>query len=1140
MEKTQFNEIASKMPGSFKSKLERIRCYLYLDSASVMVGAGFSRNADVPSHIEVKQWTDVGKDIYCRLQSVSDPDSSELVFKTPMRLASQFAASFGRSELDKLIRDAIPDDRMYPSSLHKQLLSLPWRDIFTTNYDTLLERGCDGLVRTYSIVTSKEMLLYKRSPRIVKLHGSFPDKTPFLMTEEDFRTYPSDHPEFVNTVRQALVESIFCLIGFSGDDPNFTSWQGWLRDVMGDYAGPSYMITCDAHFDDSFKKLMEHRGIEVLNLQELNGIDDYQTALDFFFTYLSKRETEWEGIASYSARDVDLKGLTAQLKEIRLAYPGWHMLPRKYYYQFHDMENTFPYLDNKINDADNKTKEDLLYELDWRADLSLTFKDYDWYRESLETIVAGYADNPLSEEAITLGLSLLRLYRHHPEKEDKAKTLHERLGREQIRMNGYQESRFHYVVACNALSVLDYETVQKELTMWHPSQSCYQGAIYKALVYAECGDLSAATKLLNDGIERVTQSLSQNTTIEELTLRHTMECLLAFYSGKVMPEAEGFDSFIDIRDAILRDVNKPLTDEFEINHGYGIGSESRTWYLGSGVNKSLLYPYRCLLLYENFGLPFGMAEQTVDEKIFTRLLPQLTGFGLWYSFGVMLRCGSRNVTTAYTSRSMLNTLPRKDADALADRMLVAVSQTSCEKALKHRATDVLLPFLARLATCCSQEMVARIFRFALSTYRAMYFTKSEDMSLIYASILPENVQDVFAELYSSDILCDIRDHDLPLPSRGYEFYKPGEREVEVVCKALESPNLKEQESAYYRAEKLLNSQLTGLLKERLEASIRLWRSKLHPTCLTRHSFTIVAFSDEEQKGWTEQCKEDVKSFVEGDYTFAGTSIPVSTLSDRLHILSVIAIFLDEAQRGAVLEKVTAALEANFDKFSCDDSAEMMGGMRHFTCGVFKHLQNLVKVIIKTGYDDRRTSGELFKVLEKYLPTHLRVRMTMEMLNTVSRTLGPNKMRDTITEHLFSENEEDVVDCCNALISFSLHGKNIQKVLQHIIFYCSHAESDRMRLYLQMLSLIPFEHMTKATRENLSKMMEQILERVPKQNFSEERKADIMHDGVVLAASLKGVASETPVEAAILKWADYASSEATYNDIRQPWFFKEDD
>ncbi len=43
-----------------------------------------------------------GNDIYCRLQGVSEPNTAELVFKTPMRLASQFAASFGRSELDNL------------------------------------------------------------------------------------------------------------------------------------------------------------------------------------------------------------------------------------------------------------------------------------------------------------------------------------------------------------------------------------------------------------------------------------------------------------------------------------------------------------------------------------------------------------------------------------------------------------------------------------------------------------------------------------------------------------------------------------------------------------------------------------------------------------------------------------------------------------------------------------------------------------------------------------------------------------------------------------------------------------------------------------------------------------------------------
>lgn len=77
MENKQFDDILANMPGSFKAKLDRIRRYLHLDKASVMVGAGFSRNADVPSHIKVKQWNDVGEDIYCRLQAVDKANPEE-------------------------------------------------------------------------------------------------------------------------------------------------------------------------------------------------------------------------------------------------------------------------------------------------------------------------------------------------------------------------------------------------------------------------------------------------------------------------------------------------------------------------------------------------------------------------------------------------------------------------------------------------------------------------------------------------------------------------------------------------------------------------------------------------------------------------------------------------------------------------------------------------------------------------------------------------------------------------------------------------------------------------------------------------------------------------------------------------------
>lgn len=45
---------------------------------------------------------------------------------------------FGRTKLDTILKDSFPDKDYSSSSLHKDLLNLSWRDVFTTNYDTLL------------------------------------------------------------------------------------------------------------------------------------------------------------------------------------------------------------------------------------------------------------------------------------------------------------------------------------------------------------------------------------------------------------------------------------------------------------------------------------------------------------------------------------------------------------------------------------------------------------------------------------------------------------------------------------------------------------------------------------------------------------------------------------------------------------------------------------------------------------------------------------------------------------------------------------------------------------------------------------------------------------------------------------------
>ena len=95
--------------------------------------------------------------------------------------------------------------------------------------------------RKYSVVRNKDEIPLADQPRIVKLHGSFPANFPLICTEEDYRTYPAEFAPFVNTVQQAMMETVFCLIGFSGDDPNFLHWSGWVRDNMGASAPKIYL-----------------------------------------------------------------------------------------------------------------------------------------------------------------------------------------------------------------------------------------------------------------------------------------------------------------------------------------------------------------------------------------------------------------------------------------------------------------------------------------------------------------------------------------------------------------------------------------------------------------------------------------------------------------------------------------------------------------------------------------------------------------------------------------------------------------------------------------------------------------------------------------------------------------------------------
>ncbi len=210
-----------------------------LRGAALMVGAGLSRNAGLAAFDSPKPalWSDL-------LRVMRDElDLDRNTAPGALKLAARYEEMFGRGRLEGLIRRLIPDASWVPGALHLRLLRMPWTDVLTTNYDTLLERGAERITEpAYEVVLTPTDLARTRAPRIVKLHGTLPSHTPFVITESDYREYPTRFAPFVNLARQVLIENDICMLGFSGDDPNFAAWTDWVRGEIAPYSRTLFLV----------------------------------------------------------------------------------------------------------------------------------------------------------------------------------------------------------------------------------------------------------------------------------------------------------------------------------------------------------------------------------------------------------------------------------------------------------------------------------------------------------------------------------------------------------------------------------------------------------------------------------------------------------------------------------------------------------------------------------------------------------------------------------------------------------------------------------------------------------------------------------------------------------------------------------
>ena len=345
--------------------------------AAVMVGAGFSRSAASTGDATRKLplWIDFSKKIAGELGSGSSD---------PLRLAEEYSAYFGRQALDDLIKKEINDPAWVPGSLHESLLKFPWSEILTTNWDTLLERAStDVHEHVYSVVYKQEDLSSARSPRIVKLHGTIDVTKDLIFTQEDYRKYPQYHSAFVNFSRQVFIENELCLLGFSGDDPNFIQWTGWVRDHLADHSRRIYLVGA-LGLSSAKRKYLESINIAPIDLNDAVAVDYDESdarhleAIKIFFQALQdlKPKQAWRWSPTPGEIDFSVESLEEKLsffESDRMSYPDWLICPYNQRFQLQSKVNSFWLNQKNLSAIPDKYKSKLLYEIAWHYRVTYDF-----------------------------------------------------------------------------------------------------------------------------------------------------------------------------------------------------------------------------------------------------------------------------------------------------------------------------------------------------------------------------------------------------------------------------------------------------------------------------------------------------------------------------------------------------------------------------------------------------------------------------------------------------------------------------------------------------------------------------------------------------------------------------------------------
>ncbi len=256
------------------------------DAAAVFIGAGVSAGAGYPS------WKELLREIGHEL-GVDSGDVHDLAALAQWSVRK----SAGRTRVNNVIRAEIAQEKPIPSVL-KTIARLPIRNLWTTNYDRLIERSFSEIARPIDPISAAADLALRPRPgaaRLFKMHGCVNNLDNIVIATDDYELYRLKRGAFLPLLQSHMTSFSMLFVGLSFTDPNVRHVLSLIRESFTASPPEHFAIVrppqrTDYKTSKEYKaRLTQHKlwaddlqryGLQVVEIERYQEVDDLMSDVE--------------------------------------------------------------------------------------------------------------------------------------------------------------------------------------------------------------------------------------------------------------------------------------------------------------------------------------------------------------------------------------------------------------------------------------------------------------------------------------------------------------------------------------------------------------------------------------------------------------------------------------------------------------------------------------------------------------------------------------------------------------------------------------------------------------------------------------------------------------------------------------------